>query len=144
MQIAPNHVRGTVLAALPRGQGDWPRFIPGGEAREQFRGSAGDRIIADPGVPLSCLPGAIQRALNDVALRFGPILIRSTYRPIGRARSGGRNGGSYHLDCRAADFRIEADARPVLAYLRSRVDLGGVKQYRNGLIHIDDGPRRGW
>jgi hypothetical protein len=31
-----------------------------------------------------------------------------------------------------------------MAYLRSRPEVGGLKVYRNGIIHIDNGERRRW
>jgi hypothetical protein len=31
-----------------------------------------------------------------------------------------------------------------MAFLRARPDVGGLKVYRNGIIHIDNGSRRTW
>ena len=31
-----------------------------------------------------------------------------------------------------------------MAYLRSRPEVGGLKMYRTGIIHIDNGERRTW
>lgn len=138
--------RGPALAALPDpSRRDWPRFVPGTPGGERNTGHAGERVLPDPGVRLSCLPAPVRRALNDVASRFGPILVRSTMRGNGRFQRSDPWRGSYHRDCRAADFRIAGGGGAgVMAFLRSRPDLGGVKRYRNGLIHIDDGPRRSW
>jgi hypothetical protein len=137
---------GPVLAALPSpGARDWPRFIPGARSDERNTGAAGERIIPDPGVRLSCLPAPVRRALNDVALRFGTVLVRSTMRGSGRFVRRDAWRGSYHRDCRAADFRLaNSSGAGVIAFLRARPDLGGIKRYRNGLFHIDDGPRRSW
>ncbi|QCK88003.1 hypothetical protein E8L99_20725 [Phreatobacter aquaticus] len=143
---SPTRATGPVLASLPPqgGTADWPRYVPGAAAVERNLGIAGERVMPDPGVPLACLPAPVRRALNDVALRFGPILVRSTHRGNGRFVRTDEFRGSYHKDCRAADFRVSGDGAAVLAYLRQRHDLGGVKRYRNGLLHIDDGPRRSW
>ena len=142
----PTPARGPVLAALPPqgGPQDWPRFLPGTPGVERNTGMAGERVMPDPGVPLACLPAPVRRALNDVAMRFGPILVRSTHRGNGRFVRTNDWRGSYHRDCRAADFRVSGNGAAVIAFLRARADLGGVKRYRNGLIHIDDGPRRSW
>ena len=138
--------RGPVLASLPPDGGgrDWPRFVPGARGEERNTGIAGERVIPDPGVPLTCLPAPVRRALNDVAMRFGPILVRSTNRGNGRFVRTDAWRGSYHKDCRAADFRVSGNPSAILAFLRMRPDLGGVKRYRNGLFHIDNGPRRSW
>lgn len=143
---AQTPARGPVLAALPPqgGPQDWPRFLPGTPGVERNTGIAGERVMPDPGVPLACLPAPVRRALNDVAMRFGPILVRSTHRGNGRFVRTNDWRGSYHRDCRAADFRVSGNGAAVIAFLRARAELGGVKRYRNGLIHIDDGPRRSW
>jgi hypothetical protein len=142
----PTPARGPVLAALPPDGGarDWPRYVPGARGEDRNLGIAGERVTPDPGVPLTCLPAPVRRALNDVALRFGPVLVRSTHRGNGRFVRTDAWRGSYHRDCRAADFRVSGNAGAVLAFLRARHELGGVKRYRNGLFHIDNGPRRSW
>ncbi len=142
----PTPATGPVLAALPPDAGarDWPRYVPGARAADRNLGIAGERVMADPGAPLSCLPAPVRRALNDVAMRFGPIIVRSTHRGNGMFVRTDAWRGSYHRDCRAADFRVSGDPSAILAFLRTRPDLGGVKRYRNGLFHIDNGPRRSW
>jgi hypothetical protein len=146
LMTTPRAPTGPVLAALPPqgGTADWPRYVPGAAAVERNLGIAGERVMPDPGVSLACLPAPVRRALNDVALRFGPILVRSTFRGDGRFVRMDEYRGSYHRDCRAADFRVSGNGGAVIAYLRQRPELGGVKRYRNGLIHIDNGPRRSW
>jgi len=142
----PAPARGPVLAALPPDGGarDWPRYVPGARGEDRNLGIAGERVMPDPGVPLACLPAPVRRALNDVALRFGPVLVRSTHRGNGSFVRTDAWRGSYHRDCRAADFRVSGNPAAILAFLRARHELGGVKRYRNGLFHIDNGPRRSW
>ncbi len=144
--VSPTPARGPVLAALPPdgGSRDWPRYVPGARGTDRNLGIAGERVMPDPGVPLTCLPAPVRRALNDVALRFGPIIVRSTHRGNGMFVRTDAWRGSYHRDCRAADFRVSGNPSAILAFLRARHDLGGVKRYRNGLFHIDNGPRRSW
>jgi hypothetical protein len=144
--VSPTPARGPVLAALPPdgGSRDWPRYVPGARGTDRNHGIAGERVMPDPGVPLTCLPAPVRRALNEVALRFGPIIVRSTHRGNGMFVRTDAWRGSYHRDCRAADFRVSGNPSAILAFLRARHDLGGVKRYRNGLFHIDNGPRRSW
>ncbi len=132
------------LAALPPPTMDWPRFVPGAVPHETLPGLGGERVVADPMAPMACLPPVVKRALTDVALRFGTIIVRSTHRPPDMNRRMGGARASLHIACRAADFRIEAEPALVMAYLRARPELGGVKRYRNGIIHIDDGDKRAW
>lgn len=101
-------------------------------------------VTARDTAPTHCLPGPLMHVLTDVAERFGEVSVQSTHRTPGRnARAGGARR-SLHLDCRAVDFRVKGDGRAVMAYLRDHPDIGGVKRYRNGLIHIDDGASRTW
>lgn len=101
-------------------------------------------VTARDTAPTHCLPGPIMRVLTDVAERFGEVSVQSTHRSPGRnARVGGARR-SLHLACRAVDFRVKGDGRAVIAYLRDHPDVGGVKRYRNGLFHIDDGASRTW
>lgn len=95
-------------------------------------------------VPVNCLPGALRNVLADVAAKFGPVSIQSTHRTRTHNRRAGGARSSLHLSCRAIDFRVRARARGVMAYLRSRPEVGGLKIYRNGIIHIDNGSRRTW
>ncbi len=95
----------------------------------------GGRSVADT----TCLPDSVLRVLSDVSNRFGPVNVTSTLR-TGRGRS-----YSMHRFCRAADFRVEGvQSRAILNFLRARGDVGGLKLYRNGLIHIDDSFVRSW
>ena len=95
----------------------------------------GHRSVAE----LGCLPDSVLRVLADVSNRFGPVNVTSTLRE-GRGRS-----FSMHRFCRAADFRVEGvPSRTVLNHLRARGDVGGLKLYRNGLIHVDDSFVRSW
>lgn len=146
MTVTPTPSGGLQLAALPPAghTRDWPRYVPGARGTDRNLGIAGERVMPDPGVPLACLPTPVRRALNDVALRFGPVIVRSTHRGNGRFVRTDAWRGSYHRDCRAADFRVAGNPAAVLAFLRARHDLGGIKRYRNGLFHIDNGPRRSW
>lgn len=94
--------------------------------------------------PTNCLPGNLTQVVADLAAKFGPVSVESTHRTSGRnARAGGARH-SLHLSCRAIDFRVRTRTSGVMAYLRSRAEVGGLKIYRNGIIHIDNGERRSW
>jgi uncharacterized protein YcbK (DUF882 family) len=94
--------------------------------------------------PTNCLPGNLREVVADVASKFGPISVESTHRSSGRNWRAGGARHSLHLSCRAMDFRVRTRARGVMAYLRARPEVGGLKIYRNGIIHIDNGERRSW
>ena len=44
----------------------------------------------------------------------------------------------------ALNVALDASTAGLIAYLRSRPEVGGLKVYRNGIIHIDNGERRNW
>lgn len=94
--------------------------------------------------PTNCIPGNLREVVASVAAKFGPVSIESTHR--NRSRNGRAGGArhSLHLACRAVDFRVRARVRGVMAYLYSHPQVGGLKMYRNGIIHIDNGERRSW
>lgn len=94
--------------------------------------------------PTRCLPGDLTQVVAQVAERFGAVRIMSTHRSAARNRRAGGAPRSMHLSCRAIDFRVAAGGRQVLAFLRDHPEVGGLKLYRSGLIHIDDGERRSW
>ncbi|WP_349367435.1 D-Ala-D-Ala carboxypeptidase family metallohydrolase [Salinarimonas sp.] len=94
--------------------------------------------------PTRCLPGDLTQVVAQVAERFGAVRIMSTHRSASRNRRAGGAPRSMHLSCRAIDFRVAARGRQVLAFLRDHPAVGGLKLYRSGLIHIDDGERRSW
>jgi len=94
--------------------------------------------------PTQCLPGSLLAVVADIAGRFGPVSVESTHRSKSRNWRAGGARHSLHLSCRAIDFRVRARARGIMAYLSSRSEVGGLKMYRNGIIHIDNGQRRSW
>jgi hypothetical protein len=101
-------------------------------------------ITLRDGAPTGCIPSALRDVVASIASRFGPLSIESTHRSRGHNWRAGGARHSLHLACRAIDFRVRARARGVMAYLRSLPEVGGLKVYRNGIIHIDDGSRRSW
>lgn len=94
--------------------------------------------------PTNCIPGDLREVVASVAEKFGPVSVESTHRNRGRNWRAGGARHSLHLSCRAIDFRVHARGRGVMAYLRSHPQVGGLKIYRNGIIHIDNGERRSW
>jgi uncharacterized protein YcbK (DUF882 family) len=94
--------------------------------------------------PTNCVPGNLREVVASVASKFGPVSVESTHRSRGRNWRAGGARQSLHLSCRAIDFRVRTRVRGVMAYLRSHPQVGGLKMYRNGIIHIDNGERRSW
>ena len=96
------------------------------------------------GASSDCLAMPVRTVLVELAQSFGQLRINSTCRsPRHNARVGGAKH-SYHLTGHAADFRVSSSPSAVLAFLRARGDVGGLKHYGGGLFHIDTGPRRTW
>jgi hypothetical protein len=94
--------------------------------------------------PTNCVPGNLREVVAAVAAKFGPVSVESTHRNRSRNWRAGGARQSLHLSCRAIDFRVRTRTRGVMAYLRSRPEVGGLKIYGNGIIHIDNGERRSW
>jgi hypothetical protein len=94
--------------------------------------------------PTGCVPGELREVVASIAEKFGPVSIESTHRSRSHNRRAGGAHHSLHLACRAVDFRVHARARGVMANLKSLPEIGGLKIYRNGIIHIDNGSRRSW
>jgi hypothetical protein len=91
-----------------------------------------------------CLAMPLRTVLVELAQAFGRLQVNSTCRsPRHNARVGGVKH-SFHLTGHAADFRVSSSPSAVLAFLRARRDVGGLKHYGGGLFHIDTGPRRTW
>jgi hypothetical protein len=119
--------------------------LPGPHGAAGFHGRVEQgRIIVRAIAPTKCLPGNLRDVVADVAARFGTVSIESTHRSPSRNWRAGGARRSLHLSCRAVDFRVRGRARGVLAYLLSRPEVGGLKVYRNGIIHVDNGVRRSW
>jgi hypothetical protein len=133
-------------ALVPPEQLNW--IAPSSEPKKTLGGfrnhvEAGTITIRSS-TPTSCLPGDLKLVLADIAKRFGTVSIQSTHRTQQRNRRAGGAGRSLHLECRAIDFRVKARGRDVMAFLRNSKSVGGLKMYRNGIIHIDNGTRRTW
>jgi hypothetical protein len=145
-QASKQETTGTYAALVPPERLDWvaPSFQPkktlGGFRNYVEAGT----ITLRSSTPTNCLPGDLKLVLAEVAKRFGTVSIQSTHRTPQRNRRAGGAGRSLHLACRAIDFRVKARGRDVMAFLRNSKSVGGLKMYRNGIIHIDNGTRRTW
>ena len=133
-------------ALVPPGTGDW--LSPSSEPKKTLGGfrnhiEAG-AITLRRSTPTNCLPGNLKTVVADIASRFGAVSIQSTHRSPQRNRRAGGARRSLHLECRAIDFRVKARGREVMTFLRGHKAVGGLKMYRNGIIHIDNGERRSW
>ncbi|MBM6578782.1 hypothetical protein ILT44_01210 [Microvirga sp. BT689] len=105
---------------------------------------SGGTITLRASAPTGCVPGDLREVVASVAAKFGPVSVESTHRSRGRNWRAGGARHSLHLACRAIDFRVRSRVRGVMVYLRSHPEVGGLKMYRNGIIHIDNGERRSW
>ena len=92
----------------------------------------------------ACIPGALRSVLSEVARRYGAVRINSSYRSPGHNRAVGGARHSFHMVCRAVDFRVAGNGSAVLSFIKASPLVGGYKRYRSGYFHIDTGPRRTW
>jgi hypothetical protein len=125
---------GTMLASLGR-----ELMLPIPQEQPSLSG-APIRWVASP----DCLAMPLRTVLVELAQSFGRLQVNSTCRSH---RHNARVGGakrSFHLTGQAADFRVSSSPSAVLAFLRARGEVGGLKHYGGGLFHIDTGPRRTW
>ena len=91
-----------------------------------------------------CVPGNLKRVLNRVAKKFGRVVVHSTNRWWLENWWKGGARKSWHLKCKAADFRVKGRPSTVIAFLKKQKEVGGYKYYPAGFYHIDLGPRRTW
>ena len=94
--------------------------------------------------PSRCLPGRLKKVLGQVSRKFGRVTVNSTVRGPRRNRMVGGKRRSYHLRCRAVDFRVHGRTRGLTRWLARHPSVGGFKRYRAGYFHIDTGPKRSW
>ena len=105
---------------------------------------SGDAINWLPTALTDCLAAPLRGVLLELAEAFGPITVRWTCRSKEvNARVGGAKR-SYHLTGNAVDFNMTGNYRAVLAFLKAKQEVGGLKHYGGGAFHIDTGPRRTW
>jgi len=91
-------------------------------------------------VNITCLDPGLMRLIHETGKHFGGLpVITSGQRERGRK-------GSYHRQCKAADFFIPDVPRATLAkYLRSLPEAGGVGTYcHTKSVHLDVGEPRNW
>jgi uncharacterized protein YcbK (DUF882 family) len=94
--------------------------------------------------PGHCVPASLKTVLNAVAAKYGPITVNSTARSAAKNRKVGGRSKSFHLGCRAVDFRVHGRTKGLMQFLAAQKGVGGLKRYSSGFYHIDNGPRRTW
>lgn len=104
--------------------------------------SRGSRVTIN--APWQCVPNGLKAVVYEVSRRYGLVIVNSTHRSRSKNRRIGGARKSYHLRCAAVDFRVKGNTSAVLKYLRRHPNVGGVKRYRSGFFHIDNGPKRSW
>jgi hypothetical protein len=96
-----------------------------------------------PAAPTDCLPAGLHNVLKDVEARFGAVTLVSTTELHTDNHSRGSMRHKLHGACQAVDFKVQGNKQAVVAYLRSRPEVGGIKSYgNNGVIHIDHNASR--
>ena len=94
--------------------------------------------------PWKCVPGRLKSVISQVSRKFGRVVINSTHRSRRKNRMVGGKRKSYHIGCRAVDFRVHGKTRGLTRWLARHPKVGGWKRYRSGFYHIDTGPKRTW
>jgi hypothetical protein len=88
--------------------------------------------------PTDCLLAGLRSVLKDVEARFGSVALVSTTTLHTDNHSRGSVRHKLHGACQAVDFKVKGNGKAVVAYLRSRPEIGGVNSYgNNGVIHIE-------
>src|SRR5215204_2144487 len=94
-------------------------------------------IASKPGAPIECLPAALRAVLVDLQARFGSVTIISTTHLHTENHSPRSTRAKLHAACKAVDITTSKEPKEVIAYLRSRPEIGGVNSYRNRVVHFD-------
>ncbi len=131
------------LAVKPKSKTPAPKSkTPPAQKASVAANSRGSRVTFN--APWKCVPNGLKAVVYEVSRRYGHVTINSTYRSKSKNRRIGGARNSYHLRCAAVDFRVKGNSSAVLKYLRRHPNVGGLKRYRSGFFHIDNGPKRSW
>lgn len=87
--------------------------------------------------PTDCLPAPLRSVLRDLEARFGPVTVVATTHLTTDNHSPGSIRDKLHQACKAVDIRAARDPKEVIAFLKSRPEVGGINTYRNRLVHFD-------
>ena len=139
----PEQVRSLTKPDFNAGTGK-PKSKAGEQIQKASVTAPGRSSNVTVNAPWNCVPDSLKIVLNEVSRRYGPVTVNSTHRSRSKNRRVGGASHSYHLNCQAVDFRVKGNQSAVMKYLRSHPNVGGLKRYRSGFIHIDTGPRRSW
>jgi uncharacterized protein YcbK (DUF882 family) len=99
--------------------------------------------LSRSGVP-HCIDRALKIVIDEVAERFGNVIVPSTCRTPEHNRRVGGVKNSHHIGSHAVDFYVYGDVRKTRTYLRAHRSVGGLGYYGSGRFHIDKGPVRNW
>jgi uncharacterized protein YcbK (DUF882 family) len=101
-------------------------------------GPASDSIALGANVSTECLGEELHAVLAGVAERFGQVTIVSTNHLNTNNHSPDSVRHKMHVACKAVDFKTPRPTAEVMAYLRTRTEVGGINAYgNNSVIHID-------
>jgi hypothetical protein len=97
-------------------------------------------VASSSAAPTGCLPAALRTVLIDLEKRFGKVTIVSTTTLHTDNHSRGSIRANLHSACKAVDIKTPREPKDVIAYLRTRPEVGGINTYRNRVIHLDLNP----
>lgn len=84
-----------------------------------------------------CVAKELRDVLADLEGKFSGLTIVATTELRTNNHSPGSIREKLHHACQAVDITTPHPAPEVVAYLRSRPEVGGINSYRNGVIHFD-------
>jgi hypothetical protein len=100
--------------------------------KQAARSAAGESSEA----PTDCLPAPLQTVLRELEAKFGPVTVVSTTHLNSDNHTAGTIRDKLHQTCKAVDIQAR-DPKEVIAFLKSRPEVGGINSYRNRLVHFD-------
>jgi hypothetical protein len=87
--------------------------------------------------PTECLPQALRNVLTELEARFGKVTIVSTTQLHTQNHSPGSARANLHAACKAVDIKTSHEPKDVMAFLRTRPEVGGTSTYGNRVVHFD-------
>jgi uncharacterized protein YcbK (DUF882 family) len=106
------------------------------------RNVAGDQSRARPVALRDCDLSELRAVLAEIIARFGPVTVVAGHQLKTVNHVAGSPREKLHQDCKALDFRPEPNRLDdIKTYLRSRPEISGIENYRDGVIHMDVGAK---
>ena len=127
----------TTGTSNPDAKTAWPQMAAKPEPAELWPRTTAKASSGDPSAPLDCLPEALRTVLTALEARFGSVKVVATTHLQTQNHSSGSARANMHAACKAVDIKTSHEPKEVMAFLRSRPEVGGTNSYRNNVVHFD-------